>query len=118
MMNDFFDCLNIRFTTEHMRKQNALLAPYRSADDERFNWLHNVFLEYLKGWKASVETRDRDFSEDDKGMRMFLSIQTFNGPKMTVTPAVAVTQFLLSEGFEFVLTERFCQDDVEEYFGF
>jgi hypothetical protein len=25
---------------------------------------------------------------------------------------------LLSEGFEFVLTERFCQDDVEEYFGY
>jgi hypothetical protein len=25
---------------------------------------------------------------------------------------------LLSEGFEFVLTEGFCQDDVEEYFGY
>ena len=35
---------------------------------------------------------------------------------MTVTLAIAVTKFLLSEGFEFVLTERFCQDNVEEYF--
>ena len=26
-------------------------------------------------------------------------------------------KFLLSEGMEFVLTERFCQDPVEEYFG-
>ena len=25
---------------------------------------------------------------------------------------------MLNEGFEFVLTERFCQDDVEEYFGY
>lgn len=30
--------------------------------------------------------------------------------------AVEVTKFLLQEGFEFVLTERFCQDPVEEYF--
>ena len=29
--------------------------------------------------------------------------------------AVEVTRFLLQEGF--VLTERFCQDPVEEYFG-
>ena len=25
--------------------------------------------------------------------------------------------FLLSEGMEFILTERFCQDPLEEYFG-
>ena len=30
--------------------------------------------------------------------------------------AVEVTKYLLQEGFEFVLTERFCQDPVEEYF--
>lgn len=117
MMNDFFDCLNVRSTTEHLRKRNALLAPYRSADDERFNWLQNVFLEYLKSWKSSVEAREGNFSEDEKG-RMFLSTQTFYGLKMTVASAIAVTKFLLGEGFEFVLTERFCQDDVEEYFGF
>ena len=29
-----------------------------------------------------------------------------------------MTKFLLSEGFEFVLTERFCQDDLEKYFGY
>lgn len=31
---------------------------------------------------------------------------------------IEVIQYLLSEGFEFVLTERFCQDLLEEYFGF
>ncbi len=117
MMNDFFDCLNVRSTTEHQRKRNALLAPYRTVSDERFHWLQNVILEYLKSWKSSTELREGDFSEDDRG-RMFLSIQTFNGLKLTVTSAIAVTKFLLSEGFEFVLTERFCQDDVEEYFGY
>ena len=49
---------------------------------------------------------------------MFLSIQTFTGLKITVNSVVSLTKFLLSEGFEFVLTERFCQDDVEEYFGY
>ena len=95
---------------------NALLAPYRGADDERFDWLQNVFLDYLKSWKSSSEARG-DFSNDDRG-RMFISKQTFNGLKMTVTSAITVTKFLLGEGFEFVLTERFCQDDVEEYFGY
>ena len=37
---------------------------------------------------------------------------------MSVRSLIQVTKFLLSEGFEFVLTERFCQDDVEEYFGY
>ena len=116
MMNDFFDCLNVHSTSEHLRKLNALLAPYRAVDNEQFNWLQNVFLEYLKNWKRSVDARE-GFSDDKKG-RMFLSIQTYHGLKMTVTSAIAITKFLLNEGFEFVLTERFCQDDVEEYFGF
>ena len=103
MMNDFFDCLNVRSTGEHLRKQNALLAPYRAVDDERFNWLQNVFLEYLKNWKCSVDARE-DFSDDEKG-RVFLSIQTYHGLKMTVTSAISITKFLLNEGFEFVLTE-------------
>ena len=37
--------------------------------------------------------------------------------QLSVHSAVEVTKFLLQEGFEFVLTERFCQDPVEEYFG-
>ena len=37
---------------------------------------------------------------------------------MSVRSLIQVTKFLLSEGFEFVLTERFCQGDLEEYFGY
>ena len=49
---------------------------------------------------------------------MFLSVQTYKGLQITVKSVVQLTRFLLSEGLEGVLTERFCQDDVEEYFGY
>ena len=49
--------------------------------------------------------------------KMFISRQTFEGFKISVNSVVEVTKFLLGEGFEFVLTERFCQDLLEEYFG-
>ena len=117
MMNDFFDCMNVRSTTEHERKRNPWLAPYQHLDDSRLEWLKNEFLPYLTSWKSSIDSREGSFSDDDKG-RMFLSVQTFTGLKITVNSVVALTRFLLSEGFEFVLTERFCQDDVEEYFGY
>ena len=33
---------------------------------------------------------------------------------MTVSSVIEITNCLFNEGFEFVLTERFCQDDAEE----
>ena len=117
IMNNFFDCMNVRSTTEHERKRNSMLAPYQNADDSRFDWLMNAFLSYLTSWKESFDLREGPFSDDDRG-HMFLSIQTFTGLKITVNSVIALTRFLLSERFEFVLTERFCQDDVEEYFGY
>lgn len=48
---------------------------------------------------------------------MFISRQTYEGFKITVNSAIEATKFLLCEGMEFVLTERFCQDTLEEYFG-
>ena len=117
MMNDFFDCMNVRSTSEHQRKRNPLLAPYQLEDDNRFDWLKNKFIPYLDSWKSSTISREGSFTDDDRG-RMFLSVQTFTGLKITVNSVVSLTKFLLSEGFEFVLTERFCQDDVEEYFGY
>lgn len=35
MVDGFFDCLNVRSTTEHIRKRKPFLAPYRSVQDER-----------------------------------------------------------------------------------
>ena len=43
-----------------------------------------------------------------------LTRDSLSPPTYSITEA---TKFLLSEGMEYVLTERFCQDPVEEYFG-
>lgn len=117
MINDFFDCLNVRSFHEHERKRNPLLAPYRSNTDPRFEWLENVFLRYLADWLSSTQSRAGTFTPDQRA-QMFLSTQTHKGLQITVKSVVQLTKFLLGEGFQAVLTERFCQDDVEEYFGY
>lgn len=81
----------------------------------RFQFLMD-FLEYLRLWKESTESRPGNFSQNARA-RMFLSWQTHEGFKLTVSSAIEATKFLLEEGMEFVLTERFCQDPLEEYFG-
>lgn len=48
---------------------------------------------------------------------MFLSWQTYEGFQITTYSVIEATKFLLQEGMEYVLTERFCQDPIEEYFG-
>ena len=63
-----------------------------------------------------MQEREGAFTPDDRG-KMFISQQTYKGMKVTVNPLIGVVQFLLSEGCEFVLSERFCQDPLEEYFG-
>ena len=47
---------------------------------------------------------------------MFITWQTFQGFKITTNAIVKVAKFLLSEGVDFVHMERFCQDEIEEYF--
>lgn len=39
------------------------------------------------------------------------------GLKIISYSIVEATKFLLNEGVEYVITERFCQGSVEEYFG-
>lgn len=116
MMDQFFDCLNVRSTTEHLRKRKPLLAPYTSIDDPRFLWLEGDFLDYLSAWKESTKDRPGNFTQNARS-RMFLSWQTHEGLKITTHSVVEATRFLLNEGMDFVLTERFCQDPAEEYFG-
>ena len=48
---------------------------------------------------------------------MFLSWQTYEGFQITTYSVIEATKFLLQEGMEYVLTERFFQDPIEEYFG-
>ena len=83
--------------------------------DYRFQFFVE-FLEYLRLWKESTKNRPGNFNQNARA-RMFLSWQTYEGIKVTVYSAIEAIKFLLQEGTEFVLTERFCQDPLEEYFG-
>ena len=73
-------------------------------------------MQYLKTWKESTENRPGNFTQNARN-RMFISWQTYEGLKITCHSAIEATKFLLQEGIDFVLTERFCQDPAEEYFG-
>lgn len=116
MMDNFFDCLNVRNQHEHVRKRKPFLKPYSSVNDQRFAWLTNDFLGYLRNWRESVANRPGEYTNNARS-KMFLSWQTYEGLKITVHSVVEATKFLLNEGMEYVLTERFCQDPLEEYFG-
>ena len=47
---------------------------------------------------------------------MFISWQTYEGLKITVHSSIELVQFLLRQDVPYVLTERFCQDPLENYF--
>lgn len=115
MVDGFFDCLNVRSTTDCQKKQKLFLAPYTSLEDERFQWLLEL-LDYLQRWKESTKNRPENFTPTPRG-RMFVSWQTLKGFQISLHSAIEATKFLLQEDMEFVLTEQFCQDPLEEYFG-
>ena len=81
----------------------------------RFQFLME-FLEYLRSWKESTENRPGNYSQNARA-RMFLSWQTYKGFQLTVQYTNESTKFLLQGGMDYLLTERFRQDPVEEFFG-
>ena len=95
MVDSFFDCMNVRSTTEHETKRKPFLAPYTSVEDERFQWLVE-FLEYLRRWKESTDNRPGNFTQNARS-RMFISWQTYEGFKITVNSSIEATKFLLQE---------------------
>ena len=46
MVDKFFDCLNVRNTTEHITKRKPFLKSYYEIDDARFEWL-DEFIQYF-----------------------------------------------------------------------
>eukprot|EP00794_Sanderia_malayensis_P011654 gene11654-12853_t len=113
-MDSFFDILNVRSPREGAIKRKESLKPFLSCADARFDWLRQEFLPYLEEWKKSVESTPYKASEKAK---MFISLQKFEGLKLTSHSVIEATQFLLQNGLDFVLTNRFNQDIVEEHFG-
>ena len=72
MMNSFFYCTNVRSCTEHIHKKNDFIKPYTSLNDERFEWLLNIFLVYLENWRKSTLKREGNYKSDARD-KMFLS---------------------------------------------
>ena len=101
IINQFFDCMNVRSVSEYIQKRKDKVAPYTAIDDELFDWLFNVFLNYFDTWKLSIENRGNNFSLNAQS-KMFISWQTFERFKITTNAIVEVTKFLLPEGVEFV----------------
>ena len=48
---------------------------------------------------------------------MFISWQTYDGIQISVHSVIEATKYLVAQGIEFALKERFNQDCAEEYFG-
>ena len=116
MMDIFFDIMNIRNRNECVEKSKPLLIPFTSIEDYRFDWLKNEFLPYFSNWLQSVNSRPGTFTQSSRS-KMFISPQTYEGIKITVHSVIELINFLLSSGVSYVLTERFCQDPLENYFG-
>jgi len=72
IVDSYFDYLNVHSTQEHQRKRKTFLYPYTSTTDQRFDWLEDEFLTYLKEWKQSTLDQPGNFTENAGG-RMFLS---------------------------------------------
>ena len=73
-------------------------------------------LGYLRSWKAGIQEREGNFCKVDQA-KMFISWQTMEGIQINIASLPECVRFLLAEGFDYVLSEKFCQDPVEEYFG-
>ncbi|CAM1312591.1 PAH (predicted) [Pycnogonum litorale] len=110
LVDKFFDCTNTRSLDEAHFKRKPELAPYRSIDDDRFDFLINDFINYFTKWRMStIGTVGAD--------KKFISIQTYHGLVMTCRSLTDVIKFLLNKGMPYVLTSRFSQDVLESHFG-
>ena len=73
-------------------------------------------MNYLSQWKKATDERKGNFTPADRG-KMFLSKATFEGLETTAYALIECVQFLLQNGFQYVLTNKFSQDPLEDHFG-
>ena len=74
------------------------------------------FLKYFTAWKISIAAGPGEFTDNARA-NMFISWQTYEGIQITVHSSIELIKYLLIQGVQYVLTERFCQDSLENYFG-
>ena len=83
MMNNFFDCLNVRVTNEAPliengrvnKKRNPFVEPFKTVDDFRFTWLTQDFLQYFENWLYTIESQPGNYTRDQKA-KMFIARPT------------------------------------------
>ena len=63
--------------------------------------------EWLDNWERYIQT----LLEPKR--KQFLSRQTCQGLRITLKSVLELTNILLTEGFDYVLTGKFCQDPLE-----
>ena len=102
--------------TAWSRELRPFNAPFSSTDDPRLSWLKNQFLKYFEDWLGSLEERTGAYTKFEE-QKMFISSQTCKGLKITVHSVIELVKFLIIDKVLYVLTERFCQDPLENYFG-
>ena len=91
-------------------------APFSSTDDPRFSWLKIYFLKNFEDWWESIEERPAACTKSDK-QKTFISSQIYEGLEITVHAVIELAKFLIMHKFSYVLTERFRQDPLENYFS-
>ena len=100
-----------KLTNEHIK-----LTPYLKMNVRLAAQVLSSTVSKVRDWLNSVEQRQGNFTKDAR-QKMFISSQTDEGLKITVNSIIEATQFLLQHQVKYVLTERFCQDPLENYFG-
>ena len=115
LMDKFFDIVNVKDLQESNRKRKPALKPFTEPDDDRLTWLTENFIDYFNEWAHMVENRGQ-FSKAEKA-KMQLSYQTLDGLKLTALSITACIRVILGEGADFVLTRKFNQDKLEQFFG-
>ena len=75
----------------------------------------NQCLKYFEDRLKSIEERPEAYTKFDK-QKMFIPSQTYKGLKITVHYVIELVKVLTVHNVSYVLTERFCQDLLENYF--
>ena len=118
MFDKFFDIMNVSSTTASSRELKPFNTPFLSTDDPWFSGLKNQFLKNFKDWLRSIEKRLGAYTKSEKH-KMFIPSQKYEGLKITVNSVVEFVKvlILIMHKAAYVLTERFCQDPLENCFS-
>ena len=116
LFDKFFDIMDFSSTTASPCELKPFNTAFSSTVDPWFSWLKNQFLKYFEDWLRLIEERPGAYKKSEK-QKMFMSSQTYEGLKITVHSVIELVKFLIMHKVLYMLTERFCQDPLENYFG-